>query len=60
MTNYKPELVESWLAYGSPEECAARLRQYVGVGIKMITLRLTSWDQMSQLKRLMEEVLPKV
>ncbi len=60
MTNYKPELVESGLPYGLPEECAARLRQYVGVGIKMITLRLTSWDQMSQLKRLMEEVLPKV
>lgn len=60
MNNYKPELVESWLPYGSPEECAARLRQYVGVGIKMITLRLASWDQMGQLKRCMEDVLPRV
>lgn len=60
MTNFKPEVVESWLAYGSPEQCISRLRQYVEVGIKMITLRLTSWDQMGQLKRCMEEVLPYV
>ncbi len=60
MTNFKPEVVESWLAYGSPEQCISRLRQYVDVGIKMITLRLTSWDQMGQLKRCMEEVLPYV
>jgi alkanesulfonate monooxygenase SsuD/methylene tetrahydromethanopterin reductase-like flavin-dependent oxidoreductase (luciferase family) len=60
MTNFKPEVVESWLAYGSPKECIARLRQYVDVGVKMITMRLTSWDQMGQLKRCMEEVLPYV
>jgi hypothetical protein len=60
MTNFKPEVVESWLAYGSPEQCIARLRQYVDVGIKMITMRLTGWDQMGQLKRCMEEVLPYV
>jgi alkanesulfonate monooxygenase SsuD/methylene tetrahydromethanopterin reductase-like flavin-dependent oxidoreductase (luciferase family) len=60
MTNFKPEVVESWLVYGSPEQCIAKLRQYIDVGIKMITLRLTSWDQMGQLKRCMEEVLPYV
>ena len=60
MTNFKPEAVESWLAYGSPEQCVARLRQYVDVGVKMITMRLTSWDQMGQIKRVMEEVLPNV
>ncbi len=60
MTHYKPELVESWLAWGSPEQCAAKLRQYVDVGVRMITLRLTGWDQMGQLKRGIEEVLPKI
>ena len=60
MTNFKPEVVESWLAYGSPEQCITRLRQYVDVGIKMITMRLTGWDQMGLLKRCMEEVLPYV
>jgi alkanesulfonate monooxygenase SsuD/methylene tetrahydromethanopterin reductase-like flavin-dependent oxidoreductase (luciferase family) len=60
MTNFKPEVVESWLAYGSPQQCIARLREYADVGIKMITMRLTSWDQMGQLKRCMEEVLPYV
>jgi alkanesulfonate monooxygenase SsuD/methylene tetrahydromethanopterin reductase-like flavin-dependent oxidoreductase (luciferase family) len=60
MTNFKPEVVESWLAYGSPEQCIARLREYIDVGIKVITMRLTGWDQMGQLKRCMEEVLPYV
>ncbi len=60
MTNFKPAAVESWLAYGSPEQCISRLRQYVEVGIKMITLRLTSWDQMGQIRRCIEEVLPFV
>ncbi len=60
MTNFKPEALEGWLAYGSPEQCIARLRQYVNVGVKMITMRLTSWDQMRQLKRVIEEVLPNV
>ncbi len=60
MTQFKPEVVESWLAYGSPEQCISRLRQYVDAGVKMITMRLTSWDQMGQLKRCMEEVLPYV
>ncbi|MBI4526131.1 MAG: LLM class flavin-dependent oxidoreductase [Deltaproteobacteria bacterium] len=60
MTNFKPEVVESWLAYGSPEQCIARLRQYADVGIQMITLRLTGWDQRGQLKRCIEEVLPYV
>ena len=58
MTNFKPEVVESWLAYGSPEQCITRLRQGMDVGIKMITMRLTGWDQMGLLKRCMEEVLP--
>ena len=60
MTNFKPELVESWLAYGSPDQCIARLREYKEIGIGMITMRLTSWDQMGQLKRCIEEVLPYV
>jgi alkanesulfonate monooxygenase SsuD/methylene tetrahydromethanopterin reductase-like flavin-dependent oxidoreductase (luciferase family) len=60
MTNFKPEVVESWLAYGSPEQCIAKLRQYIDVGIKMITMRLTGWDQMGLLKRCIEEVLPFV
>ncbi len=55
-----PELVESWLAWGSPEQCAAKLRQYVDVGVRMITLRLTGWDQIGQLQRCIEEVLPKI
>ena len=60
MTNFKPEVVESWLAYGSPEQCITRLREYIDVGVKMITMRLTGWDQMGLLKRCMEEVLPYV
>ena len=60
MTNFKPEVVKSWLAYGTPEQCIARLREYKEIGIGMITMRLTAWDQMGQLRRCIEEVLPYV
>ena len=32
----------------------------VGTGAKQITLRLTSWDQRGQYRRMVEEVLPRV
>jgi alkanesulfonate monooxygenase SsuD/methylene tetrahydromethanopterin reductase-like flavin-dependent oxidoreductase (luciferase family) len=58
--NFSRERVEAWSAMGSPEQCIANLRQYRGTGMKRITLRMCSWDQVGQLQRVINEVLPFV
>lgn len=59
-TDYPPETIDGWVATGSPEQCAERLRVMRDVGFDEVTLRISSWDQFGQLKRLMDEVLPLV
>jgi alkanesulfonate monooxygenase SsuD/methylene tetrahydromethanopterin reductase-like flavin-dependent oxidoreductase (luciferase family) len=58
MYEFDPKRVHSWVALGSPERCVEHLRRYEELGFDGITLRITSWDQRGQFKRLMEEVLP--
>ncbi len=57
---FAPEMVASWTAAGTPEQCAAHLRDLANDGAKAITLRITSWDQKGQFERLVNEVLPRV
>jgi alkanesulfonate monooxygenase SsuD/methylene tetrahydromethanopterin reductase-like flavin-dependent oxidoreductase (luciferase family) len=52
------EMVSGWTATGSPRECAEHLLRYRDAGFDEITIRPTSWDQMGQLKRIINEVLP--
>ncbi|WP_225728434.1 MULTISPECIES: LLM class flavin-dependent oxidoreductase [unclassified Nocardia] len=58
------EMVEAWTAAGPPERCAADLQALVdtaaGLGPVTLVLRLTSWDQRTQLTRLIEDVLPLI
>ena len=58
--NYTRARIEAWTAFGSPEECAESLRRFRGTGMQRITLRLTAWDQVGQLERVVREVLPRV
>jgi alkanesulfonate monooxygenase SsuD/methylene tetrahydromethanopterin reductase-like flavin-dependent oxidoreductase (luciferase family) len=58
MMDYAPERVASWTASGSPAECIEHLRVYEQMGFNEVTLRCTSWNQMGQLKRVIDEVLP--
>ena len=58
--NYSMEFIDGWVATGSPEQCAERLRVMKDVGFDEVTLRIAGWDQFGQLKRLIEEVLPLV
>ena len=60
MYEFDPRRVHSWVAMGSPERCIEHLRRYEALGFDGITLRITSWDQRGQFRRLMEEVLPHV
>jgi alkanesulfonate monooxygenase SsuD/methylene tetrahydromethanopterin reductase-like flavin-dependent oxidoreductase (luciferase family) len=47
-----------WCALGSPEECVEKLRAFEAMGATEVALRITSWDQAGQYRRLVEEVLP--
>jgi alkanesulfonate monooxygenase SsuD/methylene tetrahydromethanopterin reductase-like flavin-dependent oxidoreductase (luciferase family) len=57
---FAPPMVEAWTAAGTPNQCVAHLDQLLADGIKQITLRITSWDQQSHYRRVIEEVLPRV
>ena len=59
-TDFDADEIDGWVASGSPEECAERLRLWNDVGFDEVTLRIAGWDQFGQLKRLMTEVLPLV
>jgi alkanesulfonate monooxygenase SsuD/methylene tetrahydromethanopterin reductase-like flavin-dependent oxidoreductase (luciferase family) len=48
----------TWLAFGSPDAVIDRLKQYVEAGCSTPILRFTSSDQLGQLERCIEEVLP--
>jgi len=56
--DFAMDYVDAWTATGSPEQCIEHLREYERLGFDEVTLRPTSWDQMGQLQRMMEEVLP--
>jgi alkanesulfonate monooxygenase SsuD/methylene tetrahydromethanopterin reductase-like flavin-dependent oxidoreductase (luciferase family) len=58
--DYEPDFVRSWVATGSPEQCIEHLRVYKEMGIDEVTLRITAWDQLGQLERVIEEVIPHV
>lgn len=51
-------VLSTFVAIGSPEQVRARLQEYIAAGVNCITLRLTSYDQMHQFRRVSEEVLP--
>ena len=55
---YSRELLERWVAFGSVADCVAKLRAFVAAGATTITLRLTSYDQERQYRRVTGEVLP--
>jgi alkanesulfonate monooxygenase SsuD/methylene tetrahydromethanopterin reductase-like flavin-dependent oxidoreductase (luciferase family) len=52
--------VKAWTSTGSPEECAEQLRSLGEAGVQYVTLRITSWNQEEQFRRLVREVLPRV
>jgi alkanesulfonate monooxygenase SsuD/methylene tetrahydromethanopterin reductase-like flavin-dependent oxidoreductase (luciferase family) len=55
---FSDPMVRNWTVTGSPARCAEMLRQLEGLGFDEVTLRITSWDQETQFRRLREEVLP--
>ena len=54
---FTPEMVASWTAAGTPQQCVAHLRDLAREGAQAITLRITGWDQKGQYQRMVNEVL---
>jgi alkanesulfonate monooxygenase SsuD/methylene tetrahydromethanopterin reductase-like flavin-dependent oxidoreductase (luciferase family) len=57
--NYPPEsLIKVWLAHGPPRDCARLIQEWIDMGITTPVLRFTAKDQLNQVKRFIDEVLP--
>lgn len=52
------EMIKVWLAHGPPEECARLIQSWIDMGITTPVLRFTSRDQLGQIRRFIDEVLP--
>ena len=58
-TDYPPEsLIKVWLAHGPPKDCARLIQEWIDMGITTPVLRFTSKDQLGQVRRFIDEVLP--
>ncbi len=57
-TEYSDEMLDLWVAMGTPEQCIADIQSYVDAGATTITLRLVGYDQQSMYDRVVNEVLP--
>lgn len=60
MTEFTKEFIDMWVAYGDPERCAEYISQFVEAGVQRFTLRLTSWNQKGQLRRVIDELMPRL
>lgn len=52
------EMIRVWLAHGPPKECASLIQSWIDMGITTPVLRFTSRDQLGQIHRFIDEVLP--
>src|SRR5581483_5842444 len=57
--SYPPEsLIKVWLAHGPPQDTARLIQEWIDMGITTPVLRFTAKNQLNQMKRFREEVLP--
>jgi alkanesulfonate monooxygenase SsuD/methylene tetrahydromethanopterin reductase-like flavin-dependent oxidoreductase (luciferase family) len=59
-SDFRREAVAGWTATGSVSQCVEHLLVYRELGFDEVTLRMTGWDQFGQLKRVTEEVIPRL
>ncbi len=57
-TAYSDEMLDLWVAMGSPDQCVADIQRYIDAGATTITLRLVGDDQQAMYDRVANEVLP--
>jgi coenzyme F420-dependent glucose-6-phosphate dehydrogenase len=54
------DLVDRWAVSGPPEAVAAKLQGYIDIGVTVFQLVIGSPDQLGQMRRIAEEVLPRL
>jgi alkanesulfonate monooxygenase SsuD/methylene tetrahydromethanopterin reductase-like flavin-dependent oxidoreductase (luciferase family) len=54
------DFLRVWLAAGPPEEVARRIQEYVDHGCSLPILRFAAWDGMAQLRRCLDQVMPRL
>lgn len=59
-TDFPKATVDMWIAYGDPHACAEHINRFIEAGVELFTLRLTSWDQRGQLRRVVDELMPLI
>lgn len=52
------DTLQTWLAHGPPRECANLIQTWIDMGITTPVLRFTSREQVGQVRRFIEDVLP--
>jgi len=51
-------ILDKWVAYGDQKDCVEKLERFVKAGVDTFSIRFVAWNQIEQLKRFSEEVLP--
>jgi alkanesulfonate monooxygenase SsuD/methylene tetrahydromethanopterin reductase-like flavin-dependent oxidoreductase (luciferase family) len=59
-TDFPKETVDMWIAHGSVSACAEHINRFIEAGVQLFTLRLTAWDQKGQLRRVVDELMPRL
>ncbi len=47
-----------WTAFGSPQACAEKIAAFREAGVRLLSVRFTAYDQLGQLRRFVNEVVP--
>tara|TARA_B100000686_G_scaffold355173_1_gene470659 strand:- start:230 stop:1297 length:1068 start_codon:yes stop_codon:yes gene_type:complete len=56
----RDDVVDRWAVAGPPEKIAARLNEFIDVGVRIFQIVIGSPDQMGQMKLIAEKVMPLI
>jgi alkanesulfonate monooxygenase SsuD/methylene tetrahydromethanopterin reductase-like flavin-dependent oxidoreductase (luciferase family) len=59
-TDFPEWKVKLWTAYGAPEACAEKMREFAAAGVQTMVIRFLSYDQRAQLRRFLDDVWPRL
>jgi alkanesulfonate monooxygenase SsuD/methylene tetrahydromethanopterin reductase-like flavin-dependent oxidoreductase (luciferase family) len=51
-------ILDKWVAFGNRKDVVKKLESFVNAGVQDFNIRFVAWDQIEQLKKFSEEVLP--
>lgn len=60
MADFSKGMIDANVAYGDVDTCAEIINRFIDAGVQQFTLRLTTWNQRDQLRRVIEELMPRL